>query len=238
MRAADESDAHRVPLRGAAGGEGMIVADKRCQNGHVIDEVWDLCPYCPSDPRSASPSVAASSRSPASSSSPASSAVARPAMGRPERAAPFREEAPAGPMSWHAGPPQQTVMAPKGITMSGSTEPRWVVGWLVSVSGRMMGESFAIRGGRNIIGRSAKSDIVIPDEQVSSHHADIVYRSDERRFILMDHHSTNGTFVNESEVSPRIDLVDRDVVRLGRQKFMFVALCDRHFGWDQVEQKR
>lgn len=102
----------------------------------------------------------------------------------------------------------------------------------------MMGEAFPIRGGRNIIGRSAKSDIVIPDEQVSSHHADIVYRSDERRFILMDHHSTNGTFVNESEASPRVDLVDHDIVRLGRQKFLFVALCDKRFGWDQVEQAR
>src|SRR6185436_2145538 len=26
-----------------------IVADKRCENGHFIDESWDLCPYCPAD---------------------------------------------------------------------------------------------------------------------------------------------------------------------------------------------
>ena len=25
------------------------VADKRCENGHFIDESWDLCPYCPVD---------------------------------------------------------------------------------------------------------------------------------------------------------------------------------------------
>ena len=23
------------------------MADKRCENGHFIDESWDLCPYCP-----------------------------------------------------------------------------------------------------------------------------------------------------------------------------------------------
>ena len=25
------------------------MADKRCDNGHFIDESWDLCPYCPQD---------------------------------------------------------------------------------------------------------------------------------------------------------------------------------------------
>ena len=25
------------------------MADKRCENGHFIDESWDLCPYCPAD---------------------------------------------------------------------------------------------------------------------------------------------------------------------------------------------
>ncbi len=25
------------------------MADKRCENGHFIDESWDLCPYCPQE---------------------------------------------------------------------------------------------------------------------------------------------------------------------------------------------
>ena len=25
------------------------MADKRCENGHFIDENWDICPYCPQD---------------------------------------------------------------------------------------------------------------------------------------------------------------------------------------------
>ncbi|HYO79134.1 MAG TPA: hypothetical protein VE010_21905, partial [Thermoanaerobaculia bacterium] len=25
------------------------MADKRCDNGHFIDESWDICPYCPQD---------------------------------------------------------------------------------------------------------------------------------------------------------------------------------------------
>ena len=29
------------------------MADKRCENGHFIDESWDICPYCPPSVRSA-----------------------------------------------------------------------------------------------------------------------------------------------------------------------------------------
>ena len=35
-------------LRSMRDGEG-VVADKRCENGHFIDESWDLCPYCPQE---------------------------------------------------------------------------------------------------------------------------------------------------------------------------------------------
>ncbi len=65
--------------------------------------------------------------------------------------------------------------------------------------------------GRNVIGRDRRSDIVINDDQASSHHADLVFRPEERRFILMDHNSTNGTYVNETEIEPRRDLSGKDI---------------------------
>src|SRR5437762_3517557 len=36
-----------LSLRSGSTRERMAVADKRCENGHFIDESWDLCPYCP-----------------------------------------------------------------------------------------------------------------------------------------------------------------------------------------------
>jgi pSer/pThr/pTyr-binding forkhead associated (FHA) protein len=54
----------------------------------------------------------------------------------------------------------------------------------------------------------------------------------------MDHNSTNGTYVNEVELEPRRDLVDRDVVTVGRHKFMFVCLLDERFSWDEQGQNR
>jgi hypothetical protein len=156
--------------------------------------------------------------------------MAPPAEGpRPVRAAdvPLRE------------PMQRTVAVPKPDTpMMRQTENRYVVGWLIGINGSARGEAFSVRTGRNIIGRAPKSDIVVGDEQASSHHADLVYRPDERRYILMDHNSTNGTYVNEAEITPRRDLSSRDIVRIGKQKFLFLPLCDDTFNWDDQDQSK
>ena len=48
----------------------------------------------------------------------------------------------------------------------------------------------------------------------------------------MDHNSTNGTYVNEVEIEPRRDLVTKDVIRIGSQRFLFTPLCDEKFYWD------
>jgi pSer/pThr/pTyr-binding forkhead associated (FHA) protein len=108
---------------------------------------------------------------------------------------------------------------------------RFVVAWLVGLSGSIRGESYPVRMGRNVIGRDRRSDIVINDDQASSHHADLVYRPDERRFILMDHNSTNGTYVDEAEIEPRRDLAGNEVIRIGSHRFLFVPFCREGFFW-------
>jgi len=109
---------------------------------------------------------------------------------------------------------------------------RYVVGWLVGLSGAARGESYPVRMGRNVIGRDRRSDVVINDDQASSHHADLVFRPEERRFILMDHNSTNGTYVNETEIEPRRDLAGKDIIRIGSHRFLFTPLCHDGFFWD------
>jgi hypothetical protein len=173
------------------------LADKRCDNGHFIDESWDLCPYCPQD-----------------------------ASGEPEipvvRPRPVTAEVPR--------------VTPRTIAVRG-VDPavgakRYVVGWLVGISGATRGESFTVRMGRNVLGRDRRSDIVVNDDQASSHHADLVFRPEERRFILMDHNSTNGTYVNDTEIEPRRDLADKDIIRIGSHRFLFMPLCHDGFHWD------
>src|SRR5204863_6578936 len=43
---------------------GSLVADKRCENGHFIDESWDLCPYCPGESAESDIAVVRPTRAP------------------------------------------------------------------------------------------------------------------------------------------------------------------------------
>lgn len=213
------------------------MADKRCENGHFIDESWDLCPYCPAEENEPEIPIVRPNRF---GSQQAERRTNVPEGRRPAPAAaptaptspvvPRRE--PTAPMPSQP-PMERTVAAPK---MSPDATPkRYVVGWLVGLSGTSRGESFAVRIGRNVLGRDRRSDIVVNDDQASSHHADLVFRPEERRFILMDHNSTNGTYVNEVEIEPRRDLVTKDIIRIGSQRFLFMPLCDEAFYWDEGE---
>jgi len=205
------------------------VADKRCENGHFIDESWDLCPYCPAEN--------------AESDIP----VVRPTrFGGPDAQRPAAPE----PIRRPTAVPSPPTMARRDAAVAIASEPvdrtvavqkldplaapkRYVVGWLIGLNGAARGESYPVRIGRNVLGRDRRSDIVIGDDQASSHHADLVFRPEERRFILMDHNSTNGTYVNDLEIEPRRDLAANDVVRIGSHKFLFTPLCNEGFYWDE-----
>lgn len=204
------------------------MADKRCDNGHFIDESWDLCPYCPQDesepeipvvrPRAVDPAplrVAAASGGVSAAAAPAHRPTANAPMLAPVAAA-------------VQPPPLERTVAAAQL----NAQKRYVVGWLVGINGTSRGESYAVRMGRNVIGRDRRSDVVVSDDQASSHHADLVFRPEERRFILMDHNSTNGTYVNETEIEPRRDLLPKDIIRIGAQKFLFAPLCHDGFHWD------
>lgn len=157
----------------------------------------------------------------------------------PDRA-PERSAAPPTlppPSSSHdsgAPSPQRTMAAAK-IDLD---QRRYVVGWLVGLNGKARGETYPVRMGRNILGRSRESEVVINDDQVSAHHADLIYRPEERRYILMDHNSTNGTYVNGKEIEPRRDLVSRDVVTIGSHRFLFVSLSELGLNWDDRGELR
>lgn len=204
--------------------EVVLVADKRCRNGHFIDESWDICPYCPPDsmyqhsdseparPQQAEPPAISYDHPPAT----------RPAPPPAEQPVP------------EGHPPQRTVAAAK-LDLD---QRRYVVGWLVGLNGKARGEACPVRMGRNILGRSRESEIVIQDDQASAHHADLIYRPEERRYILMDHNSTNGTYVNGKEIEPRRDLVSRDIVTIGSHRFLFVSLSELGLDWDDHGELR
>jgi hypothetical protein len=213
------------------------VADKRCENGHFIDESWDLCPYCPAESAEQDLAVVRPARAVAPpepplapTQAPPTAPAARPlpvTSAGPAIVVPRRESMPSTPP-----PMERTVAVPKLGDIATAVPKRYVVGWLVCLNGANRGESYPVRIGRNVLGRDRRSDIIVTDDQASSHHADLVFRPEERRFILMDHNSTNGTYVNEAEIEPRRDLAGRDVIRIGSQKFLFMPLIEEGFYWD------
>ncbi len=72
------------------------------------------------------------------------------------------------------------------------------------------------------IGRARKNDIVLIDSTISSLHAVIEMRGD--RFLLRDHKSKNGTFVNQKRVGPTDDVVltSGDCLRMGDRIFYYL----------------
>ncbi|MCU1350742.1 MAG: hypothetical protein JWO56_3772 [Acidobacteria bacterium] len=218
------------------------MADKRCENGHFIDESWDLCPYCPADNSEAeipivrptrfgtqdAGALAAVASAPSAAPAPAPRPLAAVAAAPASVPTPRRDSTPS--LSQSQAPMERTIAVQK---VDPTAQPkRYVVGWLIGLSGSSRGESYVVRMGRNVLGRDRRSDIVINDDQASSHHADLVFRPEERRFILMDHNSTNGTYVNELEIEPRRDLAAKDVIRIGAHRFLFTPLCHDGFYWD------
>jgi pSer/pThr/pTyr-binding forkhead associated (FHA) protein len=63
------------------------------------------------------------------------------------------------------------------------------------------------------LGRSADCDVVLPDEAVSRHHAEIRVQHD--RYLLVDTGSRNGTYLNRHPVTKAAVLRDGDAIAIG-----------------------
>ncbi len=71
------------------------------------------------------------------------------------------------------------------------------------------------------MGRAPDNQLVLQDQQASSHHAEI--RPDEQGYLLVDVNSRNGTYVNEQRLTPQTPrlLISGDVIRIGETRFTY-----------------
>jgi pSer/pThr/pTyr-binding forkhead associated (FHA) protein len=90
---------------------------------------------------------------------------------------------------------------------------------LVRINDEFAGEEFALSEVDNSIGRTDDNFILLSDQSISRTHATIDRRSDE--YILRDLGSSNGTRVNESEVTGPTPLEDGDLIEFGNVEFVF-----------------
>jgi len=100
---------------------------------------------------------------------------------------------------------------------------------IVSIDGVVIKE-VQLSKDRTTLGRRPYNDIVIDNLAVSGEHAVLLMTGNE--VYLEDLNSTNGTYVNESEIEPRRDLSAGDIVRIGSHRLLFIPLCGEGYMWD------
>jgi tRNA A-37 threonylcarbamoyl transferase component Bud32 len=94
---------------------------------------------------------------------------------------------------------------------------------LLVTSGQIAGREFALAGEMRI-GRNRDNDIILPDRQVSGHHAHIAVSDEEA--ILKDADSRNGTYVNGRRIGAPHHLQDGDRIRVGQTELLFIREHD------------
>jgi sigma-B regulation protein RsbU (phosphoserine phosphatase) len=78
---------------------------------------------------------------------------------------------------------------------------------------------FTMSGERLTIGRSRESDIFLPDQWLSRHHAEI--KREGEAYYLLDLGSKNGTLLNDTRIQRPELLRDGDVITLGEHRLGF-----------------
>ena len=84
---------------------------------------------------------------------------------------------------------------------------------LVVLTEGMTGRAHELMAGKTTIGRVEDNTFQIPEPSVSSHHCEVLVQGDEVK--VRDLNSTNGTFVNEQQVTEAV-LKPGQVLRLGK----------------------
>ncbi|MFC0112192.1 FHA domain-containing protein [Kibdelosporangium aridum] len=107
---------------------------------------------------------------------------------------------------------------------------------VITTPTRLRGRSFVLSADRVVIGRGGNSDLQIPDDCVSQHHAAISRYG--QRTMLEDLGSTNGTSVNGRTVTAPLALRHGDVIEFGPVQLRFEEMTGRANGTRHYEPVR
>lgn len=119
----------------------------------------------------------------------------------------------------------------RGFYNQGSkkTTTKPIVGFLYSISKTAMGEYWPLQMGRNTIGQSPESDIVLAEGTVSSSHAVLVTRQVKSGIIaaITDSQSTNGTMINGEIIGfSAEECHNGDIITIGNNYQFLLLLID------------
>ncbi|MGB7537551.1 MAG: FHA domain-containing protein [Anaerolineales bacterium] len=81
------------------------------------------------------------------------------------------------------------------------------------------GREHMLAGPATSIGRGVENDIVITSKRISREHARLLRK--DRKTVLEDAGSTNGTFLNDEQIREPVELADGDRISIGDVTFVF-----------------
>ena len=192
---------------------------KKCSKGHFYKEDKASCPYCPGNNSSVDIKTEVLSKTEASSENDSLKTQV------------FGGQDPAKTTNLNESNSNEPFDATKTMIVGGGKSSsngasntqvrRRLRGWLVSFDIEDFGVDFKILEGRNMIGKKSSNEITIQDPQVSSVHALILCRKDT--FLLSDEMSSNGTAINDRDLTPRnpSELNDGDEIKVGNTTLLF-----------------
>jgi hypothetical protein len=119
--------------------------------------------------------------------------------------------------------PSSPAPQPGQISQSRRTPDRRIVGVLVTYSWKPEGQVFAVREGRNLIGRGTECEVSIPDDSTLSNvNSHITYR---KSFVIGDMVSMSGTDLNGIPIEEQfVPLPNYATIRTGSTQWTFMAI--------------
>src|ERR1700744_6013403 len=85
---------------------------------------------------------------------------------------------------------------------------------LVVLSEGMTGQSYELKVDKTTIGRVEDNTFQIAQPSVSSHHCEVLLRGND--VVIKDLNSTNGTFINNQQITTEGVLKAGQILRLGQ----------------------
>jgi len=85
---------------------------------------------------------------------------------------------------------------------------------LVVLSEGMTGQSYELKVDKTTVGRVEDNTFQVPHPSVSSHHCEVLLRGND--VVVKDLNSTNGTFINNQQITTEGVLKPGQILRLGQ----------------------
>lgn len=130
--------------------------------------------------------------------------------------------------------------SPQSAAKKPKAPGRMCVGWVVSLGGNHFGEDFALKVGKNFVGRGEDMDVSLTgDKSVSRNkHAIIVYEPKQHLYLVQPGEASELAYLNNKVVLSPMQLKPYDIITVGEINLLFMPLCGEQFNWVDAMRDR